>query len=141
MGLDARLVQIAAMVATAAVASGCGESKTSAPTDQETDGGITCSDGWVPPRHTLTAAQACEVLEQSHGDGMDVLLTGPGCQTVCAGYSGCVFPDPTFLGAVQGSNPGVGPFPLAADAGFVTIKNCPTNPPTTVVQCEEVLCK
>jgi hypothetical protein len=145
MRLMYRFVQIAAMVAaTITGASGCNGATMGAPTDAGSSDGTACYDGTqgIPPHYTITAAQACQLLEHVHGahggmGGITDVLLGPGCESVCAGFTGCGL-DSTFTGAVMTLNPSIGSGPIP-DSGLA-IKNCPTDPPTSDVQCEELVC-
>jgi hypothetical protein len=104
----ARLVQIAAMVAVAGAASGCGGTTKGIPADSgDGDRAVTCFDGsqGIPPHYIVTAAQACQVLNHVHGDGSGAIFYGPGCNIYCSGYTACNL-EPSFIQAVTTLNPG-----------------------------------
>jgi hypothetical protein len=128
-------VQVAAIVAAA---SGCGGATISTTTngdggtaDASPEGVIGCGCGpcsGPAPSYTVTAAQACQMLEE---DGNSTVAYGPTCQQVCtAAGMQCVFSE-SYASEVQALNPN----PPSPDGAVWTL-DCPTSPSTVTVYCQ-----
>jgi hypothetical protein len=146
MRLTAKLVQVAAIVAAA---TGCGGSTTSHTTPANGDGGkpgdaqpdaiIGCGgcgcggDGAAPPSYSVTAAQACKIIEDSYAMSnlINTIAYGPACEQLCQGqYNICEVPQ-SYVNQVQALNPDGGT--ISADGGATL--DCPTTPAMLTVTC------
>jgi hypothetical protein len=109
------------------------------PGDAAPDGVIGCGgcgcggDGAPPPTVTVTAAQACSMLEETHTIG--TFAFGQTCQAACAEAGGfayvCELPQ-SYANEVQSLNPDGGS--TDPDGGAWTL-DCPTSPATLMVTC------
>jgi hypothetical protein len=94
-------------------------------------GGCGCLDA-AAPTVTATAAQACQMLEES--DQIGTFAFGPACQSVCAEAGPlpwvCELPQ-SYANEVQSLNPDGGVF---TDSGSFTLV-CPTSPATVTITC------
>ena len=144
MRVTTRLVQVAAVLVAAAAAVGCGGSTgtgagghpgDAGPGDAGPDGVVGCGGcgcGNNPPQMvTLTAAQACQILEETYPLG--TAGYGATCNQVCS-YSQCELPQ-SYVTAVEALNPDAGPTPT--DGGPRTL-DCPTSPANVTISCVEV---
>jgi hypothetical protein len=91
-------------------------------------GGCGCTA--PPPTHTVSAAQACELLEEEGAFLVDISY-GATCTQFCGQYWGCELPS-TFVMQVQALNPDGGV--PSADGGPSTLQ-CPSTPATMTVTC------
>jgi hypothetical protein len=138
MRLTAKLVRVAALVAAAAAGvgataatAGCGGSSTTG-----ADGGIIgcggcgCGGGSPPTTVTVTAAQACQMIEESYS--LSAYASGATCRQLCAnsGFE-CELPQ-SYAQEVQSLNPDAGSPP--SDGGLWAL-DCPTGPATMTVTC------
>ncbi len=135
MRLTAKLVRVAAIVAAASastvVVAGCGSSSNTGG-----DGGVVgcggcgCGGGQPPQTVTVTAAQACQMLEESYS--VSQYVTGATCRSLCTqGGFDCELPQAYAMEA-ESLNPDAGPPP--ADGGPRTL-SCPSGPATMTVTC------
>lgn len=123
MRLAETIVRVAALAAAAMAGSGCSSSSSSSD-------GPHCGGGYAPTV-TATAAQACQILDESYvvsGDVGDV--SSPTCEKLCAGGS-CVLPQ-SFVSAALSLNPDASSGP--GDAGTRMLQ-CPPGPASMTVTC------
>ncbi len=137
MRLTAKLVRVAALVGAtaagvgaAAAMAGCGSSSNTGG-----DGGVVgcggcgCGGG-QPDTVTVTAAQACQMLEESYS--VSAYASGATCRQLCSssGFE-CELPQ-SYVTAVQSLNPDAGTTP--SDGGIRAL-DCPTSPATMTATC------
>jgi hypothetical protein len=85
-----------------------------------------------PPTITVTAAQACQILDEDYVVTANSTYYGPTCAKLCgSAWFACGLPQ-SFVSAVQSLNPDAGMRP--ADAGTRMVK-CPTSPATMMATC------
>jgi hypothetical protein len=136
MRLTAKLVQVAALVAAA---SGCGGATAfttthgdGGTTDASPDGGIDCQGCGCPDPpllYTVTAAQACQMVEETFD--ISTAARGLTCTQVCAGNGNlCALPE-SYVSEVQALNPN----PPVPNGATWTLE-CPTSPSTVTVSCQ-----
>ena len=135
MRLTAKLVRVAAVVAAASAGAaavvGCGSSSNGGGDGGTVVGcgGCGCGGG-QPDTVTVTAAQACQMLEESYS--VTAYASGPTCEHLCTnGGFQCELPA-SYAMQAQALNPDAGPPP--ADGGPRTL-DCPTGPATMTVTC------
>jgi len=132
-----KLVQVAVALVAAAAAAGCGGSTGTGgggTGDAGPDGVIGCGGcgcGTNPPATvTVTAAQACQMLEENYS--VTAYVSGPTCRQLCAtsGFE-CNLPQ-SYVTAAAALNPDAGPTP---NDGGIRALDCPTTPATMTVTC------